>query len=1640
MSFNLIFIHIIFSFLFEKIENIDRNITNMSNKLTNPFLNAQNTTNSIKIRRLEAHPINILVDSTQLEDDLYSYPKEIKAVNAAIETAKATIQKLIKIKKETSPINILNYINKLDNSFRTSLLISKYESQPSVNYDLIIFVRAMGRMDDLVSFGNITKIDSDSDGRVLGGYIVYNYMYGFTNDPNIDYDQREKLITFLFLHEFIHFLGFDVDVLFQKKLVDIRRTFPSRIKTGFTTTRYIITNEKLLNFAQKYYGSKIDHIELNRKNDNEDLPYSHWEGRLFLGDIMTLDIYYPEQVISEFTLILLELLGWYEINYYTGGLMKFGKGQGSNFIDYDCIDLETKKVSFSNEFCGFSFGTCSFGRQSRSFCGNLENIDDEDISEFRRNNYENGYGLKMVEYCPVSIEINKKYPNYYYIGSCSIGNGNYGNGLTFLDGYYTHNYDEFKNAFEEKIGNKSFCALSSILKNNDSNRKYKKLIRPTCYEMSCSEKSLTIQVGSEYIVCPRLGGLVQIGGKHTNYVGYLFCPDYNLICTGTELCNNLFDCIDKKSEYKETAFNNDYYKETISYNSEIEINNEDNIAKYEISDKNYELSSDGKCPLNCSQCIANKRCMLCGNSNNYYLGDNEKDDSSPINCASEKPEHGYYKINDTHYYKCIEGCDQCEGPTYCTYCLPSFYLSLEKTKCIERIPNCTHYNESSKFSDPNNGGHDGYKTCEQCDNENNYYCIDMDKEHCNKTENIETYYPLEFNTKYPCMSDCNKKYPNCIRCNINTCNRCDPRFYFNEAHNCTERIPNCKVYDGLYKDDKTNNGYDGYSFCKQCENDHYCIRDNKAICQEIKNLTGYYTYNDDGCKDECENVFTSICLECEKERCKNCKTRLKISDDRYCVEGIPHCDIYDKEKGNDTYIECLRCDQDYYCINNIRTACKKVDINLYYPLKKGDPDTCYEMCDDKFVGCKTCEESVCLTCKDKFDKIDGECALKYEPKIPDNCRVVTHEINDDIKEIDFEGLIKNYFNDTYSYLNTVYHYVNKKYTLTIFINSDCTESLLEQGYYKIDSKDLNQKVAQEIKLRTERHEIIFHCFIEYNNSYHYRVHNYNSKYIEPNVGCTECLEVPFILTNKYNNTISVVLGPILSSAIVLENLDIFSEDSEVFKDLCQNVTLEGVDIPLNDRLHYLYFGDYSTQMACGGDNCELVETNKEESTSVCRCKLNEFNDLFKEVIIEKTERPEIKSSSSDSFGIIKCAKNGFHAHNVRTNGGFYICLIVIVAVGVLILCYFLCSKIITTSEKGLNPPSKIKNRLRIISNWDKTEEERKKMKKFNEEVMNDFQPRDGHEDELYEEEKDYSYIYYDMSNSFDTALFDKKLNNRGRGDKTRKILVLLPGTKKNQNEEDNFSSSESSPLDGPSKKKKKTFCQIYWHVLSLKQHIINFFSFCTCINITESYIPLPIRIIRSLFMVVLSFLLSILFLNQKYYSNKFKYFNEKYKLIAGTTDGVTITPEEVVGGVPSGELWSYSFSHTFVNGIIVFAILIVVQFIIGVAFFSLRNKVIEVLKKNDTSGINELVSQTRIKYLVFFIIVGVLLVLFLFVFIAFGGAYGGGFSDYFLPGIVALIFLEIFPFLWSLIISLLYYLGIKQKSKCCRQTSRFFMF
>ena len=57
---------------------------------------------------------------------------------------------------------------------------------------------------------------------------------------------------------------------------------------------------------------------------------------------MTSGIYVQDQVISEFTLSLLKDTGFYDINYYTGGLMRFGKNVGFNFFEQDCNGLLNK--------------------------------------------------------------------------------------------------------------------------------------------------------------------------------------------------------------------------------------------------------------------------------------------------------------------------------------------------------------------------------------------------------------------------------------------------------------------------------------------------------------------------------------------------------------------------------------------------------------------------------------------------------------------------------------------------------------------------------------------------------------------------------------------------------------------------------------------------------------------------------------------------------------------------------------------------------------------------------------------------------------------------------------------------------------------------------------------------------------------------------------------------------------------------------------------------------------------------------------------------------------------------------------------------------------------------------------------------
>ena len=206
--------------------------------------------------------------------------------------------------------------------------------------------------------------------------------------------------------------------------------------------------------------------------------------------------------------------------------MKFGKHKGCDFFDKDCVENKTKsdsfvqnllKSTFPNEFCSSyyagaetTYGFCSSGRQSMSYCLNDKLSKDLEFLFYKRSYSAYGYSNKiLIEYCPISYDakISDSSSPLYYGGNCKYGDGSYGSSLEFLEDRY---YSNISDILEEEYSNASFCVFSSLIKNDiansDSSNYIKNVLRPTCYEMRCSEKSLTIKVGSEYFVCPRAGG------------------------------------------------------------------------------------------------------------------------------------------------------------------------------------------------------------------------------------------------------------------------------------------------------------------------------------------------------------------------------------------------------------------------------------------------------------------------------------------------------------------------------------------------------------------------------------------------------------------------------------------------------------------------------------------------------------------------------------------------------------------------------------------------------------------------------------------------------------------------------------------------------------------------------------------------------------------------------------------------------------------------------------------------------------------------------------------------------------------------------------------------------------------------------
>ena len=727
----------------------------------NPIKIDQNSPSSRRKLNSGFKDFHIYVDFTNIEKEIEIYGLSdyknlfISSINKAVDT----LEKLLKVKP-------LIYSYYIENNFLKEIGLNYWDSSKfgdkaakndvntdTLGIDLIIFGRFVNKKDiggeDTLASATCISYEEETGQPVVGMvYINKDLDYSLVN--------TQEYFQSIILHEFTHILGFDIYFFYNYfNIVKYKQD-----KYGIN--RYYITSPKVVNIAKKYFNcnSNIIGVELENYGD-EGTAGSHWESRILLGDYMNGVIYKEEQVISEFTLALLEDTGLYKAKYYTGGLMRYGKNKGCEFLFDKCVINYEINSNFENEFFDYFnqnsvyTPSCSSGRQSRTY-NLLWKYKTSIPNYFQYYNQADLGGFSAADYCPISESSPlEEEVNSHYVGHCSNkGSGEYGSLIAHYNSdtnttlYYKSS--DLKSILGEKYSDNSFCYLSSLVKNTNPDYDiYSKTVRAVCFETFCSSKSLTVKINEDYIVCPRAGGKIKV----TNYEGYLLCPDYNLMCSGTILCNNLFDCVEKGSTIKSNGYNYDY-----------EIKTSQNIAKAEEEEadnlNNYELGDDGKCPKHCKLCSENQKCLEC--INDYVFV--RKVDKETIKCASPQDlEVGHFKIGEL-YYECLDNCDICTDGYTCDYCnenaIPLF------DKCIKKIINCKEYNE------------DG--SCKNCDE--NYAFIGEDRYNCIRKDSLYSYYSIDNGYSY---YECNGEEEN----QIQNCNRC----HYNQLLICDECISNYEL-------------------------------------------------------------------------------------------------------------------------------------------------------------------------------------------------------------------------------------------------------------------------------------------------------------------------------------------------------------------------------------------------------------------------------------------------------------------------------------------------------------------------------------------------------------------------------------------------------------------------------------------------------------------------------------------------------------------------------------------------------------------------------------------------------------------------------------------------------------------------------
>ena len=367
-----------------------------------------------------------------------------------------------------------------------------------VNNDVIIFPQFDSDLGSNVLAAAAPCIVTNSN-RPYGGVLYIN------TNLNFNKGNTNQYLKNILLHEITHILVFHPYFFTSLKLNQTEGS-----------NSYIISPKAVAKAREHFDCSSITRIPLENQGGTGSVG-SHWESRYMLGDYM-ISTDYPDQAISDITLGLFEDSGFYKVNYYSGGLFKFGKGKGCGFMDESKKCIENEKATFE-EFCDTANAAmCSSSRTLKSSCY-LTTYTSSIPTAYQYFSDPRKGGFPAADYCPVPYQAHSS--STYFSNHCQIGSSS------------------LSSEYNEKIGFDSFCFMSSILPSSSTTSTSQ---IPICYEVRCDadNNQFTVTIGSSEIACPTDGGTVS---APSGFTGSIVCPKYSDICLSDgSVCNEMFSC------------------------------------------------------------------------------------------------------------------------------------------------------------------------------------------------------------------------------------------------------------------------------------------------------------------------------------------------------------------------------------------------------------------------------------------------------------------------------------------------------------------------------------------------------------------------------------------------------------------------------------------------------------------------------------------------------------------------------------------------------------------------------------------------------------------------------------------------------------------------------------------------------------------------------------------------------------------------------------------------------------------------------------------------------------------------------------------------------------------------------------------